>query len=93
MCHMPPPPQCRRRCRQRCPPLLLRSCAFLPACQDIAPFEDPKIDLEQYPTGAHLASRLLYTVRRAAPAQQAGGTAATKPGPGRLCRVATWAAL
>lgn len=30
--------------------------------QDIAPFEDPKVELEQYPTGAHLASRLLYTV-------------------------------
>lgn len=31
--------------------------------QDIAPFEDPKIELEQYPTGPHLASRLLFTVR------------------------------
>ncbi|PSC71671.1 methyltransferase 5 [Micractinium conductrix] len=30
--------------------------------QDIAPFEDPKIDLEQYPTGPHLAARLLFTV-------------------------------
>lgn len=25
-------------------------------------FEDPKVDLEQYPTGPHLASRLLFTV-------------------------------
>jgi predicted RNA methylase len=32
--------------------------------QDIAPFADPKIELEQYPTGPHLAARLLYTVRR-----------------------------
>jgi len=31
--------------------------------QDIAPFADPKIELEQYPTGPHLAARLLYTVR------------------------------
>lgn len=30
--------------------------------QEIAPFEEPKIELEQYPTGPHLASRLLYTV-------------------------------
>ena len=30
--------------------------------QDIAVFEDPKVDLEQYPTGPHLASRLLFTV-------------------------------
>lgn len=29
--------------------------------QDIAPFTEPKIELEQYPTGPHLASRLLYT--------------------------------
>lgn len=36
-----------------------------PPChpQDIAPFANPKIELEQYPTGPHLASRLLYTVR------------------------------
>ena len=34
--------------------------------QDIAPFEDPKIDLEQYPTGPHLAARLLFTVGGAA---------------------------
>lgn len=33
--------------------------------QDIAPFATPKIDLEQYPTGPHLASRLLYTVANA----------------------------
>ena len=30
--------------------------------QDIAAFEDPKVELEQYPTGPHLASRLLFTV-------------------------------
>ncbi|KAL4517990.1 hypothetical protein Ndes2526A_g02356 [Nannochloris sp. 'desiccata'] len=30
--------------------------------QDIAPFADPKVELEQYPTGPHLAARLLYTV-------------------------------
>jgi hypothetical protein len=29
----------------------------------VAVFRDPKVELEQYPTGAHLASRLLYTVR------------------------------
>ncbi len=32
-------------------------------CQDIAPFASPRIELEQYPTGPHLASRLLFTVR------------------------------
>ena len=31
--------------------------------QDIQPFADPKIELEQYPTGPHLAARLLFTVR------------------------------
>lgn len=30
--------------------------------QDIAPFAEPRIELEQYPTGPHLASRLLFTV-------------------------------
>jgi len=30
--------------------------------QGIAPFAAPKIALEQYPTGPHLASRLLYSV-------------------------------
>ncbi|KAJ0449523.1 hypothetical protein HanHA89_Chr17g0729411 [Helianthus annuus] len=25
-------------------------------------FRNPKIELEQYPTGAHIASRMLYTV-------------------------------
>ena len=30
--------------------------------QDIAVFDNPKLDLEQYPTGPHLASRLLFTV-------------------------------
>lgn len=33
-----------------------------PPPQDIAPFAEPKIELEQYPTGPHLAARLLYTV-------------------------------
>lgn len=31
--------------------------------QDIEPFHKPKIELEQYPTGPHLAARMLYTVR------------------------------
>ncbi|KAG2489136.1 hypothetical protein HYH03_012362 [Edaphochlamys debaryana] len=30
--------------------------------QDIAPFARPKVELEQYPTGPHLASRLLFAV-------------------------------
>ena len=30
--------------------------------QDIRPFEEPDVNLEQYPTGAELASRLLFTV-------------------------------
>lgn len=30
--------------------------------QDIAPFRQPKVDLEQYPTGPDLASRLLFTI-------------------------------
>lgn len=46
-CHLPPAP----------------SLTPASALQDIAPFEEPKIELEQYPTGPHLASRLLYTVR------------------------------
>lgn len=33
--------------------------------QDIAVFGNPKVDLEQYPTGPHLASRLLFTVDNA----------------------------
>lgn len=32
------------------------------AMQDIAPFAEPKIELEQFPTGAELASRFLFTV-------------------------------
>lgn len=28
----------------------------------MAPFEKPKVELEQYPTGPHLASRLLFAV-------------------------------
>lgn len=31
--------------------------------QNIAVFDEPKVELEQYPTGPHLASRLLFTVR------------------------------
>ncbi len=31
--------------------------------QDVAPFEVPKVELEQYPTGAHIAARMLYTAR------------------------------
>lgn len=31
--------------------------------QDIQPFVSPKVDLEQYPTGSEIASRLLFTVR------------------------------
>jgi hypothetical protein len=34
-----------------------------PGLQDIAPFEEPKVELEQYPTGPHIAARMLYTVR------------------------------
>jgi hypothetical protein len=30
--------------------------------QDIQPFQDPVINLEQYPTSAHIAARLLFTV-------------------------------
>jgi len=30
--------------------------------QDIQPFSRPKVDLEQYPTGAEIASRMLFTV-------------------------------
>jgi predicted RNA methylase len=30
--------------------------------QDIEPFENPKIELEQYPTSPHMAARLLFTV-------------------------------
>lgn len=32
--------------------------------QDIEPFSRPKVQLEQYPTGADIASRMLYTVSR-----------------------------
>ena len=34
---------------------------FEAVLQDVAGFESPKIDLEQYPTSAHLASRILFT--------------------------------
>lgn len=53
-----------RRCR-RLPGTSLTlspSLRVAPGPQEIAPFEEPKIELEQYPTGPHLASRLLYTV-------------------------------
>eukprot|EP00882_Tetradesmus_deserticola_P019327 GHRQ01020795.1.p2 GENE.GHRQ01020795.1~~GHRQ01020795.1.p2 ORF type:complete len:123 (+),score=35.86 GHRQ01020795.1:302-670(+) len=30
--------------------------------QDIEPFAQPKVQLEQYPTGADIASRMLYTI-------------------------------
>ena len=40
---------------------LLAACP-LPHAQDVAPFEKPKVELEQYPTGPHLASRLLFAV-------------------------------
>jgi hypothetical protein len=46
-----------------------RSPAFVGA-QDVAPFVNPKIELEQYPTGAHLASRLLFTASRPPSAPQ-----------------------
>jgi putative methylase len=29
--------------------------------QDVEPFEKPKVELEQYPTGAHLAACVLHT--------------------------------
>lgn len=41
---------------------LLKFAYLFVARQDIAVFSDPKVDLEQYPTGPHLASRLLFTV-------------------------------
>jgi predicted RNA methylase len=34
------------------------------AVQDIQGFNTPIVDLEQYPTGAEIASRMLFTVRR-----------------------------
>lgn len=30
--------------------------------QDIEPFGEPKVELEQYPTGPEIASRMLFTV-------------------------------
>lgn len=27
------------------------------------PFDEPKVELEQYPTGAHIAARMVFTVR------------------------------
>lgn len=30
--------------------------------QDIEPFDTPRVELEQYPTGVHVAARMLYTV-------------------------------
>jgi predicted RNA methylase len=40
----------------------MTSCLWPAACQDMEPFESPKVQLEQYPTGADIASRMLYTV-------------------------------
>ncbi|PNH10838.1 Methyltransferase-like protein 5, partial [Tetrabaena socialis] len=40
-------------------PGLLAACVW---AKDIAPFPNPKVELEQYPTGPHLASRLLFAV-------------------------------
>jgi hypothetical protein len=37
-------------------------CCFVSCLQDIEPFAQPKVQLEQYPTGADIASRMLYTV-------------------------------
>ena len=54
---------CRRRRRRRHSAAAAEASPLPTPPQDIAPFEDPKIELEQYPTGAHLASRLLFTVR------------------------------
>lgn len=42
--------------------LVKQGCITGPRRQDIAPFDSPKVELEQYPTGPHLASRLLFTV-------------------------------
>jgi predicted RNA methylase len=35
---------------------------YVTTVQDIDHFEAPRIDLEQYPTGAEIASRMLFTV-------------------------------
>lgn len=47
---------------QACLLLLARPTYGDTVVQEIAVFDDPKVDLEQYPTGPHLASRLLFTV-------------------------------
>ena len=39
-------------------PLSLASSSHV---SQVQPFDRPRIELEQYPTGAHLASRVLYT--------------------------------
>jgi predicted RNA methylase len=41
---------------------LRAAAAAAAAAQDIEPFAQPKVQLEQYPTGADIASRMLYTV-------------------------------
>lgn len=51
------------------PPLLL---LVVLSFQDIEPFTKPKVQLEQYPTGADIASRMLYTVGQAQQQQQSG---------------------
>jgi hypothetical protein len=45
------------------PPLVAVSIDRMLRSQDIQPFAKPKVELEQYPTGCHLASRMLFTVR------------------------------
>lgn len=63
--------------------LSLRIAACLSMCcyvQDIAVFEDPKVELEQYPTGPHLASRFLFTVGTATWASMHCCTAVAAPG-------------
>ncbi len=48
-------------------------------------FSQPKVELEQYPTGAHIASRMLYTVGRRAseqpPRPRSAAAAARRRGP------------
>ena len=35
---------------------------YLQCMQDVEAFENPKVELEQYPTSVELAARMLYTV-------------------------------
>lgn len=83
--HLPPPPPPPPAGRRRRP--TLGPSSRVPSVpQEIAPFEEPKIELEQYPTGPHLASRLLYTVRwpghgggQAAAASRGGAASMRRP--------------